>query len=66
MKLFKNVAKAIKSINGSFEITLLEDQKELEKYRITNIPGLVINEKLVSQGKVLTNREIVNYIKILS
>lgn len=63
IKLLKNVNKAIKNLNGKFEITLLEDKN---KYGITNTPSLVINEKIVSQGKVLTDREITNYIKVLS
>lgn len=66
IKIFKNVHKAFKNCKGNFEIVLLEDNKDEEKYGITSTPSLVINEKVVSQGKVLTDKEITNYIKVLS
>lgn len=46
--------------NSENNITILEtnDEKTKRKYGIQNIPGLVINGKLISQGKVLTPREI--------
>ena len=64
IKLLKNVNKSVKNLKGKFEIVLLENEKD--KYGIINTPSLVINEKVVSQGKVLTEREITNYIKVLS
>lgn len=63
IKLLKNIHKATKNIKGNFEISLIEKN---EKYGIGNTPILVINEKVISQGKVLTDREIINYIKVLS
>ncbi|MBE6155251.1 MAG: thioredoxin family protein [Firmicutes bacterium] len=66
MRLLKNVARALEKSKENFEIELLEDQKYLDKYNITNTPGLVIKEKVVSQGKILNEREIKNYIRILT
>ena len=66
IKLLKNINKALKNLDGHFEIILLEDKKYEDKYRVTNTPSLVINNKLVSEGKVLTDREIINYVKVLS
>lgn len=66
MKLLKNINKAVRAYDGKGEISILEGRKEIIKYGITNVPGLVINGKLVSQGKVLTEREITNYMKLLS
>jgi len=66
MKLLKNINKAVKTYDDKVEISLLESEKEINKYGITNVPGLVIDEKLVSQGKVLTERELINYMKVLS
>ena len=36
------------------------------KYNIKNTPGLIINEKKISEGKVLNDREILRMIKVLS
>ena len=37
---------------------IIKDIEKDSKYGITNFPALIINEKLVSEGKVLTVREI--------
>ncbi len=66
MKLMKNIERASSNIEEKIDITLLEDEKSLTKYNITNSPALVIAEKAVSQGKVLNEKEIKNYIKLLS
>jgi len=39
-------------------LVLLDDEKSKNKYNVKNFPGLVINDILVSQGKVLTEREL--------
>lgn len=50
-----------RACEGREEIIEIEEDNsdKLKKYfGINNIPGLIINDKLVSQGKVLTTREI--------
>ncbi len=51
------VERAIESYEGSVEIELEEKNKAVK-----NIPGLVINDNLVSEGKVLTAREITKFM----
>jgi len=63
MKLKKNISK-INECNINLE--LLEGDEYLNKYNIKNTPGLIINEKKVSEGKVLNDREILRMIKVLS
>ena len=65
-KLFKNVKKAIKEVKSHIDILLLEDKTDEIKYGVTNTPSLVIDDKVISQGRILNDREIVNYIKVLS
>lgn len=48
--------KAIDEIDRDISIT--EINKNDKKYPITNFPGLIINGKIISEGKVLTSREI--------
>lgn len=66
MKLLKNVTRVVDVLDGNFEIELLEEEKDLYQYQITNAPGLVIKEKLVSQGKITSERDIKNFIRILA
>lgn len=63
MKLKKNISK----INDyDIKLELLDDDKYINKYNVKNIPGLIINEKKVCEGKVLNDREILRMIKVLS
>lgn len=52
------VNRAIEEVDIN-NITLEEiDSNNQKKYGISNVPGLVINGKKISEGKVLTVREI--------
>ena len=63
IKLKKNISK----INDcEIKLELLEGDEYLNKYNIKNVPGLIINEKKVCEGKVLNDREILRMIKVLS
>ena len=63
IKLKKNISK----INDiEIDLELLEGDEYLVKYEIKNVPGLIINNKKVSEGKVLNDREILRMIKVLS
>ena len=64
-KLLKNIGKATQDKKGGINIEIIEDQEIINKYEVSNTPCLVINDKVISQGKILTDREIKNYIKVL-
>lgn len=64
MQLCKMVTRAIDEVNPEIELTKLDDKKSIEQYGVTNIPGLVIEDKLISQGKVLSQREISKLIQV--
>ena len=51
------VSKAILEIEGNFNVINV-DSSSKNKYGIKNIPGLVVNGQVVSEGKVLSIREI--------
>ena len=63
IKLKKNISKITEC---DINLELLDGDEYLNKYNIKNIPGLIINERLVSEGKVLNDREILRMIKVLS
>jgi protein-disulfide isomerase len=60
IKLIKNIKKAT---DNNIDIELVEKDN---KYNITNTPALVINDKIISQGKVLNEREIKKFIEVLA
>jgi protein-disulfide isomerase len=60
IKLIKNIKKAT---DNNMDIKLIEKDN---KYNITNTPALVINDKVISQGKVLNEREIKKFIEVLA
>lgn len=66
MKLLKNLNKVTKNEDINIEINVIDDKETLSKYKDKNKPILMINEKIVSNGKILTDREIRNYIKIFA
>ena len=66
IKLLKNLNKAIDSLKKHVTPTIEKDERSIKNYNITNTPALIINDKVISQGKVLTEKEIVKFLKVLS
>lgn len=62
IKMEENVREAIKELNIDAQVEKIEDFKEIMKYKVISTPGLVIDEEVVSTGKLLKTKEI---IKIL-
>lgn len=60
IKLIKNIKK---TTDNNIDIKLVEKDN---RYNITNTPALVINDKIISQGKVLNEREIKKFIEVLA
>ena len=58
MQLFKMANRAIEKYNPEAILEKNDTPNAIKKYNIKNIPGLVIDGNVVSQGKVLTEREI--------
>ena len=66
LKFLKNLNKAIDSLKMHVTPTIEKDERSIKNYNITNTPALIINDKVISQGKVLTEKEIVKFLKVLS
>ena len=60
IRVIKNIKKAT---DNNIDIKLVEKDN---RYNITNTPALVINDKIISQGKVLNEREIKKFIEVLT
>ena len=65
MKILKNLSKVERELDMEFNIEKI-DSTYKKKYNINVIPALMIEDKVVSTGNVLTDREIKKYIKELA
>lgn len=66
-KLIKNLNKATKeTLLKNIEINVIDDKGTLNKYKSKNKPLLIINDIIISSGKILSDREINNYIKVFA
>ena len=62
MKLLKNIEKVLEMKENICNIQILEDDKYKQIYHVANTPALLIDGKVISQGKILTEREIKRFI----
>jgi hypothetical protein len=62
MQLYKMATRAADNAREDVKVIKEDDKSSVKKYGINNIPGLVVNEKLICQGKVLTDREISKFL----
>ncbi|BAT71059.1 redox-active disulfide protein 2 [Thermosulfidibacter takaii ABI70S6] len=56
--LYENVVKALEELREEAQIVKVTDIKEIVQHRVAMTPALAINDKVVSQGKVLSAEEI--------
>ena len=61
-KLEANTRQAVSMLGIEAEVIKVTDYSEIMKYNIMSTPGLVINEKVISAGRVPGEAEITTYI----
>lgn len=61
--LAENAKKAVDELQISAEIIKVTDFRDILKYDIMATPGLVVDEKVASSGKVLKPKEIIEILK---
>ena len=60
--LDKAVREVVNDLKMDATVEKVEDIQKIISYSVLTTPGLVINEKVVSSGKVLSKKEIVAVI----
>lgn len=58
-----NVDEALKEIGMNIEVEYVTDMQKIMSYNILSTPALVINEKVVSSGRVLSVNDIKEILK---
>jgi small redox-active disulfide protein 2 len=61
--LKENTEKALQALNLTAELIKVTDFKDIVGYGVMSTPALVIDEKVVSYGKVLKPQEIIPLIQ---
>ena len=50
---YENAKQAVKAMGLSIEVEYVTDMQKVMEYGVMSMPAIVVNEKVVSQGKVL-------------
>jgi small redox-active disulfide protein 2 len=62
-KLERETRTALDSAGIPFELTKVTDYADIAAYSVMNTPALVINEAVVSSGKIPKHDQIVNWAR---
>ncbi|MGN1347399.1 MAG: thioredoxin family protein [Acutalibacteraceae bacterium] len=55
---YENAKEAVKAMGLSVEVEYITDMKKVMEYGVMSMPAIVVNEKVVSMGRVLKSAEI--------
>jgi small redox-active disulfide protein 2 len=61
-RLEATVRQAVSQLAVEAEVVKVTEYPEIMKYKILSTPGLVINEKVVSSGRVPTEAEVTTFL----
>lgn len=55
---YENVKEAVHAVGLSVEVEYITDMQKVMQYGVMSMPAIVVNEKVVSMGKVLKAAEV--------
>lgn len=55
---YENAKEAVKAMGLSVEVEYITDMQKVMEYGVMSMPAIVVNEKVVSMGKVLKASEV--------
>lgn len=56
---YENAKKAVEELGLSVEVEYITDMEKVMAYGVMSVPALVVNEQVVSMGKVLKAAEVI-------
>lgn len=59
---YENAKKAVADLGFPVEVEYITDMEEVTAYGVMSMPALVVNEKVVSMGKVLKPAEVIKLL----
>ena len=62
---YENAKKAAAALGLSLEVEYITDMPKVMEYGVMRMPAIVVNEKIVSQGKVLKAAEVEQLLRKL-
>ena len=65
-KLYENTKKAVAETGITADIEYITDMEKVMAYSVMSMPALVVNEQVVTMGKVLKPAEIVKILEKVS
>ena len=65
-EMYENTKEAVKNAGLSVEVEYITDLEKVMGYGVMSMPGLVVNEKVVSMGKVLKAADVEKLLGDLS
>lgn len=63
-ELYENTKEAVRNAGLSVEVEYITDLEKVMGYGVMSMPGLVVNEKVVSMGKVLKVADVEKLLPI--
>jgi small redox-active disulfide protein 2 len=61
-KVEENARQAVTMLGAEAKIEKVTERDEFQKYNLLATPGLVINEKLVSAGRIPSESEVMTWV----
>lgn len=59
---YENVKKAIEELGLGIEVEYITDMEKVMAYGVMSMPAIVVNENVVSMGKVLKSAEVIKLL----
>ena len=60
---YENAKEAVQKMGLSVEVEYITDMEKVMEYGVMSMPAIVVNEKVVSMGKVLKTADVIKLIE---
>lgn len=60
---YENAKKAVENLGLDIEVEYITDMEKVMSYGVMSMPALLVNDKIVSVGKVLKPKEVEGFLK---